>query len=245
VKELRRAVLVADEQVQEPVVVDVGPDRRLRPGRRLRQAARHGDVGERPVAVVAQQRLPLRRFPAATQHQDVEMAVVVVVGLDDVQPAKLRGQPRLRRPIVNVPSSFRWNSRSGAQLSMLEVTMSSRPSRSKSSTMTPPDIDTDCNPARGATSTKRPTSSLDSNAPGGISCARGTLVWIGAGKHVREVEQPPHFELVGLHGKVGGEVLDGLGHVGNVGQPRPGLAGSRQRSPGRAYTPLSISALCR
>ena len=39
---------------------------------------------------------------------------------------------------------------------------------------------------------------------------------------MREVEQPPHLELVGLLGQVAGEILDGLGHVGDVGQPRPG-----------------------
>ena len=64
-----------------------------------RQAAGGGDVGERAVAVVAQQRLALRQLPAAAQHQDVEAAVVVVVGLHDVQAAELIGQAGLRRPL--------------------------------------------------------------------------------------------------------------------------------------------------
>ena len=102
-EELSGAVLISHEQVQPPVVVDVGPDGGLRARRRPRHTAGDGDVGEGPVAVVAQQRLALRQLPSATQHQDVETAVVVVVGLQDVQPAELVTQPGLRRPLGEAP----------------------------------------------------------------------------------------------------------------------------------------------
>src|SRR5688572_3556645 len=94
-EQLRRPVFVADEQIEKAIVVDIGPGRGLRAGQHLRQSARDRHVGKGAVAVVAQQRLALRHLPPAAQHQNVEMAVVVVVGLQDVQAAELIAQPCL------------------------------------------------------------------------------------------------------------------------------------------------------
>ena len=46
-----------------------------------------------------QKRLALGHFPPATQHQDVLAAIVVVIGLDHVQPAQLAVEPRCGRPL--------------------------------------------------------------------------------------------------------------------------------------------------
>ena len=81
---------VADVEVEVAVVVVVGPGRGLRRVVDGRQAGREGHVGERAVAVVVQQRVgmpPVAAEPAAAQDQDVGGAVVVVVGLDEVEPA--------------------------------------------------------------------------------------------------------------------------------------------------------------
>ena len=66
------------------------------------QAGCLGDILERAVAVVAQQRVGMQpRFaePAAADHVDVRPAVVVVVGMVDVDAAELSEQARLARPV--------------------------------------------------------------------------------------------------------------------------------------------------
>ena len=88
--------LVADEQVEPAVVVVVPPRAGLR--RVEAQDSRlFGDVLECPIAVVAQERVrvpsPLLH-PAAPQHEDVRITVIVVVGVDDVQAARLADQAR-------------------------------------------------------------------------------------------------------------------------------------------------------
>ena len=85
-----RRLLVAHEQIDPAVVVVVGPRRRVRAVRALvEQAGGAGHVREGPVVVVAQQRVAHRILPAAAVHVDVEPAVVVVVGVRDVDAARL------------------------------------------------------------------------------------------------------------------------------------------------------------
>ena len=90
-------VLVADVEVEVAVVVGVAPGGGLRRTTMLGQPARgEGDVGEPPGAVVAQQRPGVASRPpqpGAAQDVDVEVAVVVEVGLHQVEPAEEAGQP--------------------------------------------------------------------------------------------------------------------------------------------------------
>ena len=56
---------------------------------KAQQAGLFGDVLKRPVAVVAQERkriMPFDTEPGAAQDEDVGPAVVVVIGLQDVEP---------------------------------------------------------------------------------------------------------------------------------------------------------------
>ena len=83
-------MLDADVEVDVAVVVVVGPGAGLRREEQLVDAGREGDVEEPAAALVAQQRAGLpaaRRQPGAAQDEDVEIAVVVVVGLHHVEAA--------------------------------------------------------------------------------------------------------------------------------------------------------------
>ena len=90
--------LAGDIEVDVAVVVVVGPAGRLR-GDRLAEAGRQGDVLEN-AAAVAQERHPPRHFPGASKHQDVEIAVVVEVGVAGVQRQDLVGQAGLVRDVL-------------------------------------------------------------------------------------------------------------------------------------------------
>ena len=63
------------------------------------QPACRGHVGEGAVAIVPQQRVALGQLPPAAQHEDVLAAVVVVVGLNQVQPAQLTVEPGCGRSL--------------------------------------------------------------------------------------------------------------------------------------------------
>src|SRR5206468_1947590 len=63
---------------------------------RVQQPRLAGDIGEGAVAVVAQEARPDRpRRPCPAADENVKVAVVVIVGLDAVQPAELLAQARL------------------------------------------------------------------------------------------------------------------------------------------------------
>ena len=98
-EKLIRLVFIADVEIQVAVVIDIHPHGGLRRGW-LGEAGFRRDISEDAVAVVAKQRFPLCRFPATAQHQDIQAAVIVVIGLDDVEPAQLGGQPRLRAAVA-------------------------------------------------------------------------------------------------------------------------------------------------
>jgi hypothetical protein len=97
-EKLIRLVFVAYVEIEESVVIDIHPHGSLRRGW-LGQAGFHGDIGEGAVTVVAQQGFPHCRFPAAAQDQDIQAAVIVVIGLDNVVPTELGCQPRLRAAV--------------------------------------------------------------------------------------------------------------------------------------------------
>ena len=81
--------LVAHEQVEEAVVVEVGPSRCLR-WVQGKQPGRLGHVGESAVALVAQQGVgmqPVGPKPAAAQDEHIGKAVVVKIRLHGVEPA--------------------------------------------------------------------------------------------------------------------------------------------------------------
>ena len=81
--------LVAHEQVEPAVVVEVGPGSRLR-WVQSEQSSRLGYVGEGTVALIAQQRVGMEAVgakPAAAQDQHIGEAVVVKVRLHGVEAA--------------------------------------------------------------------------------------------------------------------------------------------------------------
>ena len=90
--------LVAAVEVQVAVVVEVSPGARLTRRGRAGQSRLPGDVRECAVAVVPQQRFADLAVslvqPRSAQHQQIHVPVVVVVRVDEVQPAQLVLQAR-------------------------------------------------------------------------------------------------------------------------------------------------------
>ena len=92
-------MLAADEKIDEPVIVVVAPGGRLRRDR-LAQAAGDRDVFERAVPQVSQERHPHRLFPAAAQKEHVQVAIVVEVGVPQVESVDLIAQTGLVRAVL-------------------------------------------------------------------------------------------------------------------------------------------------
>src|SRR5579864_1097266 len=88
------AIFVSDKQVQKTIVIDVHPNRGLSASGMLGQPARLSHISEGAVAVVAQQGLSLRDLPASAKHEDVNTAVIVEIGLNNVQCTQLVRQAR-------------------------------------------------------------------------------------------------------------------------------------------------------
>ncbi len=86
--------LVSDVDIDPAVVVVVGPGRRVGGEHAVGETGRPGHVGEHAGAVVAQQRVAHRDLPATAMDEQVEIAVVVVVGVAGVEAAQLRRQAR-------------------------------------------------------------------------------------------------------------------------------------------------------
>ena len=96
VKELGRSSFVGDEEIEEAIVVDVGPDGGLAwRYDHVGQTALPGDVSEGAVAVIAQQGLAHAELPAAAEDKQVHAAVVVVVGGYYIEAAELIGEASL------------------------------------------------------------------------------------------------------------------------------------------------------
>ncbi len=96
-EQLAGLVLVPHEQVEKSVVVDIGPNRSLSVCGRFRQTALLRNIGKGPVAIVPEQRFALAdNFPSSAQHENVLASIVVVISLDEVQAACLTGEPRFR-----------------------------------------------------------------------------------------------------------------------------------------------------
>jgi hypothetical protein len=93
---VRGALLVADEQVEPAVVVEVRPRRRLG-GVLVEEPRGLRDVLEAALSEVAQQRVGVASGlaePPAAHDVQIQVAVVVVVGVVEVQAAGQSGQPR-------------------------------------------------------------------------------------------------------------------------------------------------------
>jgi hypothetical protein len=92
----------ADVEIQVAVVVEVRPGRGLRRAVGFAEPGLEGDVGERAVAVVVQQRVGMPAVlppPGASQHEEVVVTIIVIIGMDDVQAANDPGQSGLSRPL--------------------------------------------------------------------------------------------------------------------------------------------------
>ncbi len=105
VRRLADRRFVSHEQVDPPVVVVVGPGAGLRRMER-QEPGLLGDIVERPVAAVAQERVgepALLAEPRAAQDEHVEVAVVVVVRMHRVEPADDAGKAGRSAPILERP----------------------------------------------------------------------------------------------------------------------------------------------
>ncbi len=216
-EQLRGAILVADEQIEQSIVVDIRPRRGLRARRRLCQSACRRHIGEGAVAVVPQQRLALGHLPPAAQHQDVLAAVVVVVGLNHVQPAQLAVEPRCGRPfgeravavvaeVVQRTATVEVG-RDDVEAPVAGEIVDDDASRRRD------DIET------GLRSHVAETPDVFGGRERGRrnQIGRRNLVGIPADGHVREIEKPSHLEVVGLLLQEIQEVLDGSFRVSGLG----------------------------
>src|SRR5438876_1613128 len=102
-KELRGRMLIADKKVQKPIIIKVSPHRALSRCRANRQPGLAGNIGERAVAVVPQKRAAHGIAPAASQNMDVQPAVIVVIGLEKVEPSQLTCESGLSTSIREAP----------------------------------------------------------------------------------------------------------------------------------------------
>ncbi len=59
-----------------------------------------GDIRKRPVAIIAQQGMPHGCFPRTPYHVKVHPAIVVVIRLENAEPAGEVGEPCLGRPVL-------------------------------------------------------------------------------------------------------------------------------------------------
>src|SRR3990172_2865920 len=83
--------LIPDEQIEPPIVVVIGPSRRMRRVER-KNAGFFGNVGESSIAVVAQERIGMKTLlhqPSTAQHEYVRSAVIVIVTVTDIESAHL------------------------------------------------------------------------------------------------------------------------------------------------------------
>ena len=103
--QVARLLLAGDEEVEPAIVVVVGPGRRVGI-ERLVQPGLGRHVGESSAAVVAEQRGPDRvRQPRAARDEQVEAAVVVVIGLVADQAAELAGHAGRLTAVLERPIS--------------------------------------------------------------------------------------------------------------------------------------------
>ena len=202
--------LTGDEQVEPAVIIVIGPGRRIGIDR-LQQAGFGSHVGEAAIAVIAQQRGPDRvRKPSAARDEDVEAAVVVVVGLIADQAAELVGHavpfycgPRRCRPPCFGRTT--WGGRGPSQV----TARSSRPSLSKSSMIAPPDWLKRLTPTMWPTSRNLPMSNSEWKKRSSVIRYFGsTPDGILTQGHVGHVQEPADPEIIGKLLEILREVFD-------------------------------------
>ena len=156
---------------------------------------------------------PARRLPAAPEQQDVEVAVVVVVGLRDVQAHRpgRRARPPAERS-SNVPSPRLTKSEAPRSASSDVVKTSGRPSPLKSSKTLPPAMfgPRRSSPTRGRDVVEPAHVELRAERLERDQVLRRDLVGILAQRHVGDVQEPADAEVVGPLLEVRGEVPDRL-----------------------------------
>src|SRR4051794_38439946 len=99
VKKLAGPALISDEQVKISIIVHISPNGRLRGREWIFQASRARDVDEASMAIVVEQRSPDRKLPSTTHDENVGAAIVVVIGLVDVEAAELIEKAGLLRTV--------------------------------------------------------------------------------------------------------------------------------------------------
>src|ERR1700694_2940557 len=125
-------------------------------------------------------------------------------------PPSWSARPALAACSVKVPSPLLWKNCIGAQGSKLDLTTSKRPLFSKSSTMIPPAIENVSSPAAGGTAGKTPTAFPRRKTRSRNQIFRRIFVGVLSQRHVCEVKQPLHFQLVRLLLQVFEEVFNRL-----------------------------------
>ena len=98
----RRARFVPHVEVQVTVVVEVGPPGGLGGEVFRAEAGVQCHIGKATAAEIAQQRvgvLPVVLKPRPARHKNIDVAIVVEVGLDHVQAAKQADKPRVLRTV--------------------------------------------------------------------------------------------------------------------------------------------------
>src|SRR5688500_5369305 len=97
----RRRRFVTDKQIDPTISIVVEPHARLR-GMETQQACLLGDVRKRAVAVVLQERIGKTSFvvqPGSTQNKHVDEPVIVIISLNQIQPA---GKPPQSRSVGQI-----------------------------------------------------------------------------------------------------------------------------------------------
>ena len=97
---------IADIQIEVAVVVVVAPGCRLTRVVHLAEPRIERHIGEGPVTVVPQQGVGMPAEiakPRTSQDEEVHVAIVVVIGLDDVQASVQTEEPRFGRALREGP----------------------------------------------------------------------------------------------------------------------------------------------
>src|SRR5439155_16836522 len=100
------ARFVADIEIEKTIVIEVGPGSAVGIDG-IHQAGFAGHVGEGAVAVVAEQSRPYGVLqPGAARNKQVQEAIVVVVGLDEIEPAVVVHESGRRATILKCTTAL-------------------------------------------------------------------------------------------------------------------------------------------
>ena len=202
------ADLGGDEQVEKPVIIVIGPG--SGDGiRRGHEASLPGNVGESAVAVVAQQARPHgMRGPSAPNDEEVQEAVVVVIGLDEIKSSVLLAQPGCLGAflegavaLVSVKRhGLAWVPRGGDDVQKAVVVEIVHHGAARLVEAVDPDEVADVPKAADV--------KLGPEALEGQTVLAGHLARMFSEGHVSQVQQPAHPHVIGELPEVLGEMFD-------------------------------------